>query len=749
MRRLIAITSAALLAAVLPLGSRAFAALPTTAWVSTGTQAEAPALVGTTLVGPLAANTPLRITVALQLQNASGIQQAIASGTTLTPDQFMASYGPTSSQVQAVTSYLSSEGLTNISVESNNLFVTADATAAQAESAFNTQINQFQQNGLTIYANLTAPQVPTSLNGIVASVMGLTNAGVMTPHPAAPNVSSYLQSYNPQDFQAAYDAGKTATGAGTAIAIFAEGDLTSTVQDLRTEEAANHLPQVPVSIVPVGIASPDTSGADEWDMDTQYSTGMAQSVSHLYLYDATSLTDSDLALEFNRFAAQDLARAGSASFGECEYQAYLDGSMVADDETFAEAALQGQTVFASAGDTGGFCPVAPNNGVPAGVPDVNYPTSSPYVVSVGGTSLFTQGTPSQNGGASGVSYDSEIAWVAGGGGPSLFEYQPYWQNGVTPPTSTSCVQVVACLGKNVPDIAMDADPNTGANVYIGGQPQAVGGTSLSSPLALGVWARLESAHGNSIGFAAPKLYAACSTPGFHDIMLGDTGPYPAAPGWDYATGCGSFDIAQMSKYIVPAPTPVVVYKLAKPACTSVTDEAGDAHPTGSTGNVDSLDILAAGFLNGGSTTINAELRVKSLNDGPGGTPAIAGDGDDWYVTWSYGGTEYFLSAQLPTGSPNTSDPTSLYQFSYGTVTKSPTNGALYNTVGSATGSVDTTNGVISISAPRSVVGNPANGAALTSTGAVTFESVGTPAGGLLEAADSAGPGNAYKVGASC
>ena len=55
------------------------------------------------------------------------------------------------------------------------------------------------------------------------------------------------------------------SGANTPIAIFAEGDLTGVVQDLRTAEAAFHLTQVPVTVVPVGVASPDTSGADEWD----------------------------------------------------------------------------------------------------------------------------------------------------------------------------------------------------------------------------------------------------------------------------------------------------------------------------------------------------------------------------------------------------------------------------------------------------------------------------------------------------
>jgi pseudomonalisin len=757
MRRLAAITGALALAAGLPLFGSQHPTYAATTWVNTGTGAEAPALVSASNLSPLAGSTPLRITVALPIQNKSGLDAYIRAANTpntstfgqkLTPAQFTASYGATSSQVSAVVSYLQSQGMTNVQATPNNLLVTANATAAQADAAFNTTIDQFSQNGQTLYANTTAAQVPSTLSGDVAAVLGLTNAGRMsTPHLSA---TSYLQSYNPQDFQRIYNGVSVATGSATAIAIFAEGALSGVVKDLRTEETANNLPQVPVSVVQTGIASPDTAGADEWDMDTQYSTGIAQTVSQLYIYDATSLTDSDLALSFSRFATDNLAKAGSASFGECEYQAYLDGSMVADDQLFAEAAAQGQTVFASSGDTGGFCPVAPNNGVPAGVPDVNYPTSSPYVVSVGGTTLFTNGTPSQNGGPSSVSYDSEIAWFAGGGGPSAFEFQPYWQNGVTPPTNLSCLQVVACLGKNLPDIAMDADPNSGANVYVGGQPTGVGGTSLSSPLALGSWARIESAHSNQIGFAAPNLYRTCALPheGFTDIILGNTGPYEATHGWDFATGCGSINIADLNRTIVPPTVPPPVYNLASPACTVLHGDVGDAQPLGSNGNVDSLDILAAGF-QATPGAVTAQLLVKSLSSGPGGTPQLAGDGDNWYVTWNYGGIEYFLQAQFPISGPDPSNPTSLFSFSYGTVGKSPTGGTFYTTVGNATGTVDTAKGVITMSAPASVFGNPASGATLSKPGAATFESVGTPAGGLLEAADADGPGTDYVLGTSC
>ena len=145
--------------------------------------------------------------------------------------------------------------------------------------------------------------------------------------------------------------------------------------------------------------------------------------------------------------------------------------MVSNDQVMNEAAAQGQTMHASSGDTGGqSCAVAPTNGVPeSGPPEVNYPCSSPYVVCVGGTSLFSNADGS---------YDTEVGWVAGGGGLSMFESSPYWQACVAPSNA----------GENavraVPDIGMDADENTGADVYVDGSPEAVGGTSLSSPLAL-------------------------------------------------------------------------------------------------------------------------------------------------------------------------------------------------------------------------------------------------------------------------
>ena len=532
---------------------------PAQTWISTSTKGLGTVLANAVQLGPLPASTTLHIAVALKLNNRNSLVQYVHAindpgsplyGSALTVSQFVAAYAPTSSQVQSVVNYLAAQGFSNIQVEPNNLFVTADGTVAEIGAAFFTSIIQFQQNGRTVYANLTDAHVPSALGGSVAAVLGLNNAGRMAPpmHKQAPASTLSLPAvhfYTPQGYWTAYDVAGTATGSRTTIAIFAQGDLTQVLKDLRVAESVNHLPPVPVQVVQVGLASPDTAGLDEWDLDTQMSTGMAGNVAKLIIYDTTSLTDSDVALMFNKFAHQNIAKAGSASFGLCETFAFLDGSMLADDQVFLEAAAQGQTVFASTGDNGSACPVVgATNGVPlsgaAGM--VLYPASSPYVVAVGGTTLTTD---------AGYNYIAEVGWDGGGGGISAWEISPFWQQAVLPTTAA---------GKALPDVSMDADLVSGGLVYIGCQPgqdpQAtcefiVGGTSLSSPLWLGTWARLQSAHANKLGFASPRLYRLyqappASYPGFHDIVGGCNGLFCAIPGFDYVTGLGTPDVAVLN-----------------------------------------------------------------------------------------------------------------------------------------------------------------------------------------------------------
>ncbi|MBV8602314.1 MAG: S8/S53 family peptidase [Candidatus Eremiobacteraeota bacterium] len=536
-------------------------------WAATATQAIS--ISGASDSGPLASSKTLTVRLGLGLHNVSQLQSLIASGTTISTAQFMGQYAPTQTDVSAVTTYLKTQGLTNVSVTSNNQLVSADGTVAQLQAAFNTKLDDF---GGGRFANVTPALVPQSLGGIVVAVLGLNNAARMALSPkisqcyftgsSTPAGAPCLRNYGPAEIQQYYDAGSTPTGSNTTVAVISEGNVSQAVSDLAYAETTLGTPKVPVNVVTVGLPSSDVAGLDEWELDSQSSTGIAGTVKTLYFYATTSLTDSDIANDYEHWAGDNLAKLGNSSFGECEYQAYLDGAMKVDDNAFMQAAAQGQTMFASTGDTGSACALVGTNGVPgSGLPMAAYPASSPWVVAVGGTSL----TANPDG-----SYLGEAAWNAGGGGLSQFENSQPWMQSVQPVSPPPAELAL----RGIPDVAMDADPNTSpfmvysnpALAACGSSPCGIGGTSLSSPLAMGTFARLQTAHNNTLGFGGRAFYriyalnpnatASSNGPpptqtigGYHDILTGANGAYTALPGFDYTTGMGTFDIALTSGLI--------------------------------------------------------------------------------------------------------------------------------------------------------------------------------------------------------
>ncbi len=560
--------------------------------------------------------TRLRVVVGLSMRDRDGAAKLVRSQHSrgeasfhqwLTPEQFTERFNPSRSQAASVADYLKQQGFTGVSIEPNNLIVSGTAPVSRVEAAFHTIIHGTPANGKYVYGNVKPALVPAKLQGLVVAVLGLTNAYQMqlhimksdhkivpmatgTPPPCLEVVNGVCigGEYGPPQYQVAYDAQhcgsapkyhrirpdwNCSSGSNTSIAVMAEGNVSQVVTDLRTAEAFWGLPQVPYSVVKVGVPSIDTSGIDEWDLDTQISSGFAQRVQHLYVYDTTSLSDSDIALEFSKWVNDDKAQAGNASFGEPEALAYADGSMTIDDEEFNQAAGQGMTMFASTGDSGSGCPVLVNTGGPVGgTPQVCYPASSPYVVAVGGTTLDTNAVGNEPG-----SYYGEHVWIGTGGGFSAFESAPYWQaNGI-------CAECTSGGLRGAADIAMCADNNgCPMDVFVSGTQTGIGGTSLSSPMSMGLWARLETQFKNKLGFAAPVYYGvygyyepcpigstACvpagepgddtsalppdtTAPigGFNDILYGSNGiPSAAAPGWDEPTGLGSIDYYRMQQDI--------------------------------------------------------------------------------------------------------------------------------------------------------------------------------------------------------
>jgi kumamolisin len=211
------------------------------------------------------------------------------------------------------------------------------------------------------------------------------------------------------------------------------------------------------------------------------------------------------------------------------------------DTAFADAATLGITVCVAAGDNGS------SDGVTDGLAHVDFPASSPHVLACGGTSLS----------ASGTKISSETVWNDGaqggatGGGISDSFALPSWQQGAGVPPS---VNAGARVGRGVPDVAGDADPETGYTTLIDGQSGVIGGTSAVAPLWAGLTALINQKTGTKLGFFNPQLYAAGKT-ALNDITIGNNGSYAAGPGWDACSGLGSPNGTKLVAALAPASAP--------------------------------------------------------------------------------------------------------------------------------------------------------------------------------------------------
>jgi subtilase family serine protease len=409
----------------------------------------------------------------------------------------------------------------------------------------------------------------------------LSKAAASTPAASVPTIPAQL---TPQALWSIYHMPANNIGQGQSVAVMGSGDSSTTVKDLAIFETSHGLPRVPVKVtnIPADGDFSDTSGNVEWELDTQASTGMAPGVSQVHLYFAQHLTDPDVEADFVKWVDDPSGpKQANASFGECETtpanatlestiptqfnnnldQNALYGTGAPDalepvaEQTLRKGVLEGRTLFAATGDTGSSCPVlvlgpdlGAGNGVAnQGVPIVNYPAASPSVVAVGGTVLYPNGaTPPQRG--------LEYPWPYTGGGQSFFIPAPNYQHGVTninrPCASSISGTPNTSLGmcRGIPDVAdMSGDIATSSyDIYsdeLGGA-SGEGGTSLASPLMVGMWTRIQAASATGTGFADPRIYAVAGNPtayarDFNDYQVGTNGAYQAGPGWDYVTGWGT------------------------------------------------------------------------------------------------------------------------------------------------------------------------------------------------------------------
>jgi len=524
----------------------------TTSWVPTHSHAVDTSIATEGLA--MQTGEEVHIAVSLQVRDKAGLDaltESVVAGKArpITSEEFQLRFAPTQASVDAVVSHLKKAGFINIEVAPNRLLVTADGSAGTAKSAFNVEMKHFNVKGRDAFANTNDPVVPEELGGIVLGVHGLqTVYKAHTAHVKAddaaigakPAATAGKVGHSPSAWPTIYNGTTIPNAANTTIGIISSGSMTQTLKDLATFVKQAGYASPTVSTVIAGGAGSSTSGTPEWDIDSQDSLGAAGGVvKSMVFYVAKSLSDAALTTAYNAAVSANTAKVINVSLGECETSAKSSGVEATDDLIFQTAVAQGQTFAVASGDSGSYeCGGRTSY--------QSYPAVSPYVISVGGTSLTTTSTGTWSAETVWACSSSSTCANAGGtgGGVSSTETAPSWQ--------TSSGVLGTSTKRGVPDIAFDADPNSGALPIVNGSAVQYGGTSLATPIFVGFWARIQSAHSNSLVFPATALYqygAANESTIFHDVTSGSNGGYSAKAGWDYTTGFGSLNVANFATFV--------------------------------------------------------------------------------------------------------------------------------------------------------------------------------------------------------
>lgn len=556
--------------------------------------AAANALRNSQLVSSTPANQTISVAVGLKLRNSAQLSNYLSQVTTpgsplyrhyLNPASFAAMFGPLPQSESAVVNFLRAQGFRITTLYPNHLLIDAVGTVAQAEQAFQVRINNYRlPTGQPFFASASAPTIPIDIAPLVASVSGLDDTVQYQREPLRSSVTPMFTNQNtatrcPQPGSAAVPTSYTPAQIATAYnfnrlyqsGILGDGQTVGLLEldgfsqnDINAYTACFGGSHTAIKTILIdGYNGAAGANAAEVELDMEMVLGLVPHLSSLRVYEGANMLSS-----YNDAWARILSDAVpvvSTSWVFCEQGAGMANEIQQENIFFQAAAAQGQTILAASGDYGASGCYNPQTGANT-QPAVDDPASQPYVTGVGGTTLRLNFDNT---------YQSEQVWNeralqngASGGGVSQVWRMPSWQQapGVANAYSTGF--------REVPDVAANADPQTGYDVYcaVGGCGNrgwmVIGGTSAAAP----VWAAMialanENAlkvNGQMVGFLNPSLYdighgmaGTSYASAFHDVVpvlgavnnndyVGNSGAYPDASAYDLATGLGSFDAYNLS-----------------------------------------------------------------------------------------------------------------------------------------------------------------------------------------------------------
>jgi kumamolisin len=495
---------------------------------------ERAAVPGARSLGPADPGELLQVSVLVRRrgrQDLAARMAAIVSGVSPAPflsrGEFARRHGADSSDLAAVRAFAAARGLAVEQQDEGRRTVVLSGTVAQFSAAFNVQLHRMSHAAGTFRGRTGAIQLPADLADIVQAVLGLDSRPQAAPHFRIRPAASTAVSYTPIQVASAYDF-PSGTGEGQCVALIELGGGFETADlDAYFKGLGLATPSVVAVSVDQATNSPtaDASGPDGEVMLDIEVVGAIAPQANIVVYFAPN-TDAGF-LDAITTAAHDTTHKPSVisiSWGGSE-SSWTAQAMTAMDEALQAAATMGVTVCVASGDNGS------SDGVHDGRNHVDFPSSSPFALACGGTSLK----------ASGDTIQSEVVWNdgadggAGGGGVSNVFPLPSWQAGLKAIVNQG--QPTALAKRGVPDVAGNADPETGYDVRIDGTDTVIGGTSAVAPLWAALLARLNQASGAAVGYINPLLYQHASA--LRDITSGNNGEYDAGSGWDACTGLGS------------------------------------------------------------------------------------------------------------------------------------------------------------------------------------------------------------------
>jgi kumamolisin len=502
---------------------------------------ERTALPGATMLSPADPAEQLEVSMIVRRSARQALQARVAklaagnrSVNILSREEFARQHGADPADLAAVRKFAAAHGLNVVEEHAGRRTVVLSGTVEQFNGAFSVQLRQFAHSAGTYRGRTGVIQLPAELDGVIEAVLGLDNRPQAKPHfrlrpPGKERLDGAPPSISFTPLQVASLYGfPSGTGKGQCVAIielgggFRTADLQTYFKDLQVGT-----PKVSAVSVDHGSNAPtgEMNGPDGEVMLDIEVVGSIAPAADIVVYFSPN-TDAGF-LDAVTTAIHDAANKPSVisiSWGGPE-SAWTAQAMTAMDDAFQAAATMGVTVCVASGDGGS------SDGVGDDGDHVDFPASSPYALGCGGTSLR----------ASGSAIASEVVWNDGaqggasGGGISSFFPTPAWQKGAKAIHSDG--SITALTKRGVPDVAGDADPDTGYNVRIDGTDTVIGGTSAVAPLWAGLIARINQTTGTAAGYLNPMLYGRPQA--LRDIISGSNGDFEAAQGWDACTGLGS------------------------------------------------------------------------------------------------------------------------------------------------------------------------------------------------------------------